>query len=304
MKDLAIRIAVPATRLYIRYFPLKLGKSWLWHRVVRKYLAWRPLELRARSRDGLLFLGSFPDFIHTFIYFFGVWEPNVTAYLRAVLKPGDVFIDIGANVGTHTLLASRLVGSTGRVHAIEASPSIFRRLQMNLTVNAVTNVRTYQVAVSDRAGPISVFLHDADNLGATTVVASEAALLDATLEQIVEGQRLQDIVPDTEICAARLIKIDVEGAEWPVVSGMRDLLPALRQDAEILVEVNARALMSFGATFQDFLAIFAEAGFSPFEIMNSYSPELYLGSPSPPTPLRHEIAFGDLLFRRTGGSAT
>ena len=83
MKDLAVRIAVPATRLYIRYFPLKLGKSWLWHRVVRKYLAWRPLELRARSRDGLLFLGSFPDFIHTFIYFFGVWEPNQCRHTHA-----------------------------------------------------------------------------------------------------------------------------------------------------------------------------------------------------------------------------
>ena len=77
------------------------------------------------------------------------------------------------------------------------------------------------------------------------------------------------------------------------------MLPALRRDAEILVEVDARALRSFGVSFQEFLAIFAEAGFTPFEVANAYSPDFYLAPLAAPVPLRHEISFGDLLFRRT-----
>ena len=191
MKERTIRIAAAAIRGYIQYFPVNMGKVWLWHKIIRNYIIWRPIKLQARTRDGLLFLGSFPDLLHSYIYFFGVWEPNVTAYLRSALKRGDIFIDIGANVGAHTLLASRLVGGTGRVHAIEASPSIFHRLQVNLAANAAVNVHAYHMAVSDKAGPVTVFLHDASNLGGTTVVASEAAVLNTTLEQVVEGHRLQ-----------------------------------------------------------------------------------------------------------------
>ncbi|HUN43156.1 MAG TPA: FkbM family methyltransferase [Acetobacteraceae bacterium] len=296
-QDSAVRAAAAAIRCYIQNCPWRFGKVWVW-KVIWKYITCRSLEISARTRDGLVFVGSFPDSIHSFLYFFGVWEPAITAYLRSALKPGEVFIDIGANVGTHSLLASRLVGAFGRVHAIEASPFIFNRLCGNLQRNGATNVRAYHVAVSDRSGPVPVFLHDERNLGGTTIVAAEAALVHAMQEQVVEGRQLHDILPREEICAARLIKIDVEGAEWLVLNGMRELLPALRPDAELLVEVNTRALAAFGASFQDLRAMFATAGFVPFQIANLYTPEFYVQSPPAPVPLRGELAFGDLLLRR------
>jgi FkbM family methyltransferase len=180
--------------------------------------------------------------VHGFLYFFGVWEPTITAIYRAALRPGDVVVDVGANVGTHALLAAHLVGPTGHVHAVEASPWIHARLRQNLAANRVRNVTTYNLAATAEPGPVTVFLHDGSNLGGTTIVASEAAHLSAEQEAVVEGRPLPAIVPQAALLAARLIKIDVEGAEWLVAQGLRDVLPLLRPEVEILVEVKPEAL--------------------------------------------------------------
>ena len=62
----------------------------------------------------------------------GVWEPHITEAFRTCLAAGDVCVDIGAHVGYYTLLASRLVGPSGRVYAFEPSPGVYRALERNL----------------------------------------------------------------------------------------------------------------------------------------------------------------------------
>ncbi len=76
----------------------------------------------------------------------GVWEPHVTAVVRSVLRPGDVVVDVGANIGYFTLLAARLVGSSGRVHALEPSVGTYERLVANLELNDAANVVPERVA--------------------------------------------------------------------------------------------------------------------------------------------------------------
>ena len=76
------------------------------------------------------------------------------------------------------------------------------------------------------------------------------------------------------------MKIDVEGAEWLVLQGMRDLLPRLREDCLILIEINPTALAPFGKGMDDVLNLFAGAGFQPFEITNEYDMEFYARPPA------------------------
>ncbi len=99
---------------------------------------------------------AFPDLVHAYVYFFGICEPAITAIYRAAVRSGDTVIDIGANVAEHTLLAAALVGPRGRVDAIEASPDISARQQRNLAANGTTQVAAYDMAVTDRAGPVPV----------------------------------------------------------------------------------------------------------------------------------------------------
>ncbi|MGK7869305.1 FkbM family methyltransferase [Falsiroseomonas sp. E2-1-a20] len=275
-KDAVLRALCFGLMLYFRGVPFGFGKALLWNRLVRPYILWRPMDLVARTRFGARLAGNLPDLMQGYLYFFGVWEPGITALYRAALKPGDVVVDVGANVGAHALLAAHLVGPHGRVHAVEASPFIHDRLCRNIEANAAWNIRTYNMAATDAPGPVTVFLHDASNLGGTTIVPSEATRLGAVREAVVEGRPLGQIVPEAELLAARLIKIDVEGAEWLVLRGLAPLLPRLRPDAEILLELNPAALARFGGSMDALLAMFAEAGFTAFEIANRYDTRFYI----------------------------
>jgi FkbM family methyltransferase len=301
MGQAALRSACGALRLVYQHSPFPFGKQWLWDRVVRPHILWRDLELPARTRFGARLEGGFPDTVHSYVYFFGVWEPSITAIFRAALKPGDVVVDVGANVGLHTLLAARLVGPTGRVHAIEASPWIHARLRRNLAANGVTNVLTYNLAATAEPGEVPVFLHDATNLGGTTIVAAEAARVGAAAEAMVEGRPLPAIVPEEDLRAARLIKIDVEGAEWLVAQGMAGILPALRDEVEILVEIKPEALAALGGSLDGFLGLFAQAGFAAYEVRNSYLAADYMQPPPARLePLaRRDFEMADVVFRRT-----
>ncbi len=297
---LLLRLGCAGIRQYFQAAPWRFGKQWLWDRVVQRHVAWRSFPIEARTRFGARIVGRFPDAVHSHVYFFGVWEPAVTALYRATLRDGDVVVDIGANVGLHTLLAAQLVGATGRVHAVEASPHIFARLQGNITANGATQVRAWNMAATDIPGEVPVFLHDDRNLGGTTIIAIEAAKAGSALETMVAGLPIGQIVPEADLLAAKLIKIDVEGAEWLVVQGMLDLLPRLRADVSILIEVNQAALAVLGGSLDALLEIFAQAGFSAFEVANAYEGAFYIGPvPDVPQPLaRRNFAIADLLFRR------
>ena len=300
LKNRAIRTLCAASRAYFQYSPIPTGKLLLWDRFVRPHLAWRALPIEAKASFGGRFSGGMPDIIHTYLYFFGQWEPVVTRYITGLLQPGDIVIDVGANVGAHTLLASHLVGPTGCVHAIEASPSIFDSLQRNVTLNHATNVVLYHAAVADRPGTLSVYLNEDYNRGGTTVMAVEAGKMAATHEASVRSDRLDGIVPSEDLIAARLIKIDVEGAEWLVVQGMRTLIPQLSARTEILLELNWDALGRLGTSVTEVLECFGQHGFEAWRVPNAYEVPFYLRPHEAELERYHGERFGlaDFVIRK------
>ena len=254
MKLHLVKIFAIILRFYFIHFHVCFGKVTIWNVIVCRYILWRHINIVAHLKDGLRFDGDLHDFIHQHIYFFGVWEPAITAYFKERLRTGDTVIDIGANTGAHALLAARLTGESGRVHAVEASPSIFNRLNHNLRLNHLDNVCTYNVAVVDRPRPVPIFSRSESILsGGTTIIASEAVRRGAIFHQVVDGRPLSDIIPIDELRKARLIKIDVEGSEWLVIQGMVDVLPTLPKDIEIIVEVNRTHLPLVAARFESYL---------------------------------------------------
>ncbi len=286
---------------YYRHVPMRSGKRRLFNSVARRLMSrGHDLDLRATTRFGARMHVRFPDSIQSFVYFFGIWEPAITAYLTRTLASGDIVIDIGANVGYDTLLASHLVGPTGRVHAIEASPHVYNLLIENLALNDTANVTPCHAAVCANFCTVPVYLHDGSNLGGTTIVPSVARRRAVTLEGMVPGRPLAAIVPEADILAARLIKIDVEGSEWPVIQGFASLLPRLSSRTELLVEVSAEGLADHGASIPEFLDLFRRAGFSPCAIGNHYTVDMYLEpADRPPEPLTGEdFDQLDILFRR------
>ena len=156
--------------------------------------------------------------------------------------------------------------------AIEASPQTFGLLENNLARNHVTNVRALNVAVSNRHGVAQVFRGYASNIGMTTIINDE----DFPHECDVVMAPLSALLLPGECQNARVIKIDVEGAEWAVATGMEPLLRDGRADLEVIIEIEPGPLARGGKCPGDVMQIFLEAGFHAYRIENDYSALSYL----------------------------
>ena len=141
----------------------------------------------------------------------GVWEADVMKLLRASLRPGGVFVDVGANVGFHTVLASQLVGPTGRVVAIEPAPWTLELLRANIWRSGA-EVTVLPVAAADAARKVRLAVDSSHRSGARFAEQDGVE---------IESARLDDLLPDVVV---DLLKIDVEGAEPLVLRGARMLL--------------------------------------------------------------------------------
>lgn len=259
-------------RAYMRYAPVGAGKPLLWSRLIDPYFAWHHRRFVARTVFGMKMRGDAADIIGQYIYYFGVWEPDITAWVSCRLVPGDVFLDVGANIGYYSLLASRLVGPGGSVVAVEASPATFQAFSDNLAINSVTNVRALNLAASDRPGRLKLYRGEEHNSGRATLVEGHGLELEAE----VPAAPLNSILSAEEVRRLRLAKIDVEGAEAQVVAGMSALIEQGRPDLEVIIEINPSQLERQGTSAQAVLAPFLRAGYHAYVLANDYSPYAYM----------------------------
>jgi len=158
----------------------------------------------------------------------GLWESHVTAWLQETLRPGQVFVDVGANIGYFTLLGASLVGPGGRVVAVEAHPRLAELLQRNVIINGYHGyVTSHHGAAWSEATDLKLHLRRnfASNSSIGSIGSDALVRLGDTEEVIeVQGLRLDDLLADTP--RVDVIKVDVEGAEVHVFAGLDRTLAA------------------------------------------------------------------------------
>jgi len=146
-------------------------KRWIFRCFTDPYTNFRTDTFEATSIDGLRFVGTLKGVSQRILYHFGIFEPNMSAFLREHLHPGDVYLDVGANIGYFSIYGARLVGPTGSVVAVEAAPATFVALQASLQRNGATNVRAINEAAFDSVSTLSLFtVEDEENPGGASVV--------------------------------------------------------------------------------------------------------------------------------------
>lgn len=216
----------------MRRLPLRMAR--LAFRVHHKLLRTAALSYRAPTYFGARLVCDPRDLIQQMILFFGVWEPDVSHVIEQSLAPGDVFVDVGANVGYDSLLASRAVGPSGAVVTIEASARTFALLSRNLALNDAANVRAVNAAVSDKVGKLELFEVSEGNIGAATTLAARGG----ALIESVDALPLDRILRPQEVARLRLIKLDIEGAEPPVLRQILARLAHYPARMDIIVEAS------------------------------------------------------------------
>lgn len=148
-------------------------------------------------------------------------EQSIADLLRRVLRPGDVFIDAGANIGIYTVLAARLVGKLGRVISVEMMPDTAVRLDAHVLLNGLENVEVRRAALSDIGGQVVVATVHPEKYGQATIGADSQSF--GTGRQIsVRTTTLDEVTAGLH--RVRLMKIDLEGAELAALRGGTALL--------------------------------------------------------------------------------
>lgn len=194
-------------------------------------------ELMWEREDGLRIFFNLRDLGVGLQICQGTFDPEVEAVLTRLAGPGVTCLDIGANLGFHTLVMARAGAS---VHAFEAFPYNHSLLERNVAENRVGHlVRTHQVGCASAPGTGRVLMEERSiNLGSTFVLEGDDAAPDGHLAQRIDLARVDDLVPASE--TVDLVKIDVEGAELDVFRGMPRILE--RDRPVIVMELNSMSL--------------------------------------------------------------
>jgi FkbM family methyltransferase len=220
-------------------------------------------------RDGAIFIVHPGVPLGWHIAFFGTYEPELRDVFRAVLPMGGVAVDVGANVGWHTMLMARLVGELGRVLAAEPNPSVRVRLGQHIELNRLQNIEIVPHALAEADGATDFQAPDADDPSAGDghmVAPSEPG--QARIVRI-ESRTLDTICTAARIERLDLIKIDVEGFEWPVLEGGKQMIARFRPHIvfEYIEEYSSRG----GGTPQALGAFFARHRYRLYAVGRNWS---------------------------------
>jgi FkbM family methyltransferase len=188
------------------------------------------------------------------LYVSGTYEPNTLVVLRSLLRDEDVFVDVGANVGVFSLVASGWVGATGHVIAFEPSSREFSRLGDTMVLNGLRNVQAVRMACGAEPGTATLRVAVDTYAGLNTLGRGFAydGIATAQLET-VSVTTLDAFVTSHGVGRVAAMKIDVEGAERDVLLGARQVIA--RDRPALIVEVLAPALESTGTSIADLEAL-------------------------------------------------
>ena len=178
--------------------------------------------------------GMTPDIALT-----GEWEPHVERQLRRLLRPGMQVVEVGANVGFHTLVMAEAIGRTGHIHAFEPYPKVARLLRQTLLLNRFAGMVTLHPVVALHGAGEVRFAADPNQAGSAhlAIPVADPAYVESFL---VPAVRLDDAL--AALPAADLIRIDAEGTEGLALRGAQALI--VRSPKLVIVAEWAPAMLA------------------------------------------------------------
>jgi FkbM family methyltransferase len=237
-------------------YPLKSGSGTIANtRYFRRLTADADPHVIARLRSGSYVYAQLDDYVGRAAFFFGDLDPKVTWICDRILRPGDLVIDVGANIGIVTMQAAGLVGPTGHVHAVEPQRDLAAQISASAELNGYGNITVHELGLSDAPGEMTLTV-PTDNCGAASVVGGHVDGRAVTIRLERAGEFLRAIGAQD----ARLMKLDVEGHEAAVLAGAEEVLASAGPDVILFEEFREPPLQ------QRSLQLVQAAGYQVFAI--------------------------------------
>jgi FkbM family methyltransferase len=246
----------------------RLGKPPGYERLIR--MIWSPAKCREMQprlitlRGEPLFLADPRTLIGWHVLFFGTYEAELRSFLLSYLQPGYVAVDVGANVGWHTLLMAAKVGRRGSVLAFEPNPRVRQVLVQHLELNRLSRVQVLPYALIDQNKAVGFVSPPADDLGSGDgFVVQDQKRDDPSMIQ-VEGRAFDSLLPAFNLQRLDFVKMDIEGYEYQALVGMRLTIERFRP--VIALEFDASYVGRCGASREAIGQLLEECSYQPFVI--------------------------------------
>jgi FkbM family methyltransferase len=216
------------------------------------------------------------------------YEEELVQTLEGALHEGGVFVDVGANEGYFSIVASKMVGPSGKVIAVEPQSRLQPVLERNVALNGAANVQIRRVAVSDHDGSVQIYLAPDTISGATSLTKTRnypvprESVCTMTLAQLLSHDAVEQV---------DLMKMDIEGFEYEAILGAKELFRAHRV-RKLALELHTSILRKRGLNPQDIVSFLREAGYSisSFDkfVICSAQPGEGGQAPQPPKDRQHK----------------
>jgi FkbM family methyltransferase len=194
-------------------------------------------------------------------YYIGEFEADTLSFFESLVQPNMVILDIGANIGIFSLVASKALKNTGQIYAFEPADEPHERAGKNIHINNFNNISLIKKGISDKAGFIEFNICEDDAYN---------SIGDAPMDKIVKKVKI-DVTSIDEFCKEKnimkvdLIKIDTEGAEFLAIQGGKKLLSS--EDAPVIFsEFNTVAYKGFDYKLNEFEDALKSLGYKVFEL--------------------------------------
>lgn len=242
-------------RLPRRIFDLWTGRDWVT----------RPASNRL-FRDGILARTNGEPFWMPYVTasYCDTYEERSIELLKQAIRPGMTFVDVGANIGYFAVMASRMVGPSGKVYAVEPSPKSIALLEKNLALHKASNVTVLKVGAGDKTATMTLQLTAEQQNDSLFAIPAYSRAIGTTEVQI---ERL-----DTLISTADMVKMDVQGFEIEALDGMTGIIersPGLK----FLVEWHAVGLEAAGHDPEELLDWFLSHGLTIAGVIDDHAGE-------------------------------
>lgn len=208
----------------------------------------RPVSIQVHDRE---------DRVSAELINSGIWEAFETRLFINRLKPGSVFVDVGANIGYYTVIAAELVGETGRIYAFEPERENFKLLQKNTGQSTCRHVILTHAGLSNRNSTAQLFLSD-DNLG-------DHRLYDRGNRQ---SQQVNLLAGDDFFSGQHIdfLKIDTQGAEYQVIDGLKHTIQDNLDHLDMVVEFWPWGLLEAGNSARELIELIRPFNFNIYII--------------------------------------
>ncbi len=261
IKNLISSIVRTLVYFRVKSFRLNLQQAEYWASIFKRYPGvfpsggerfWKELP------DGLMMNLGVVDHIERHLLVHGEWDAHIGEVIKNILRPGDTFLDVGANIGYFSLFASNIVGDAGRVIAVEPSPRVLSRLALHIHKNNASQVSILSVGAGSEYSFETLVLATESNTGGSSIHQQTGNRPIESIAVVPIGEIINELklIPS-------LIKIDVEGFE---IFALQGLSKTIQHQVPIICEVTNELLLRQEQSTKQLLNMMRDQGYCVYLI--------------------------------------